>query len=78
MLHIHVFTQVHVEFNSEKDMIVVEGPPEEVEKARDQLEKFSQQLIETMSYEEVKVPQKFHRFIIGKNGQTGKFFFFFF
>lgn len=40
--------QVHVEFNADKDVIVVEGPPGEVETARDQLEAFTKQLVSFM------------------------------
>ncbi|XP_065187615.1 vigilin-like [Sycon ciliatum] len=62
--------KVHVEFNAEKELIIVEGPPNEVEKARDQLQAFTEQLIRTMDHDSVKIPQKFHRHIIGKSGAT--------
>ncbi|XP_031553878.1 vigilin-like [Actinia tenebrosa] len=60
--------KVHVEFSSEKDSIVLDGPPEEVERAREALETFIRELIASMAYAEITVDQKFHPHIIGKNG----------
>lgn len=60
--------KVHVEFSGEKDVIVLDGPPEEVERAREALETFIRELIASMAFAEIPVDQKFHPHIIGKNG----------
>lgn len=54
------------------DKIKVEGPPEEVEKAREQLEQQAQELIKKTSFAEIQVDAKYHKHIIGKGGSTGK------
>jgi len=60
--------KVHIEFNDGEDKIQVEGPPDEVEKARLALEEITQDLRSRMDYAELKVDPKYHRHIIGKNG----------
>jgi len=40
-----IISQVHVEFSGEKDAIVLDGPPEEVERAREALETFIRELV---------------------------------
>jgi len=60
--------KVHVEFSGEKDAIVLDGPPDEVERAREALETFIRELIASMAFAEIHVDQKFHPHIIGKNG----------
>ncbi|XP_032233771.2 vigilin-like [Nematostella vectensis] len=60
--------KVHVEFSDEKDSITLEGPPEQVESARESLEAFIRELIVSMAFAECNVDQKYHPHIIGKNG----------
>ncbi len=67
--------QVHVEFLEVGDKIKVEGPPEEVEKARESLEQQAQELVGRMSFCDINVDAKYHKHIIGKGGSTGEFFF---
>jgi hypothetical protein len=66
--------QVHVEFSDGGDVIKIEGPPDESEKAREALENQAKELIRTMDYAEISVDAKYHKHIIGKGGSTGKFF----
>ncbi len=54
------------------DKIKVEGPPEEVEKARESLEAQAQELVGRMAFVEISVDAKYHKHIIGKGGSTGK------
>jgi hypothetical protein len=67
--------QVHVEFLDGGDKIKVEGPPEEVEKAREQLDAQAKELIGKMSFSELSVDAKYHKHIIGKGGSTGEWHF---
>ena len=60
------FQQVHIEFTDGKDKIVVEGPPEEVNCARQALEERTKDLLSRMAFAEIEVDQKYHRHIIGK------------
>lgn len=60
--------KVHVEFSDEKDTITLEGPPQEVERAREALETFTRELKASMAFAEISVDQKFHPHVIGKNG----------
>lgn len=55
----------------EGDRIKVEGPPEEVEKARESLETQANELIAKMATIELNVEAKYHKHIIGKGGSTG-------
>ncbi|EDO37476.1 predicted protein [Nematostella vectensis] len=64
--------KVHVEFSDEKDSITLEGPPEQVESARESLEAFIRELIVSMAFAECNVDQKYHPHIIGKNGANGE------
>ena len=57
---------------NEGDRIKVEGPPEEVDKAREQLETQANELISKMSFVDLHVDAKYHKHIIGKGGSTGK------
>ena len=52
------------------DKIKVEGPPEEVEKAREAIEKHAKELISGTSFAEINVDAKYHKHIIGKGGST--------
>lgn len=63
--------QVHVEFLENGDKIKVEGPPDEVEKAREALDSQAQDLVAKMSFVEINVDAKYHKHIIGKGGSTG-------
>jgi predicted PilT family ATPase len=62
--------KVHVEFNSDSDKIVLEGPPTEVQQAKESFESFTEDLMATMDYAEIKVDQKYHRHVIGKGGAS--------
>lgn len=57
--------RVHVEFT---DKIKIEGPPEEVEEAKRQLEATAKDLASRLTSEELEVDPKYHKHIIGKQG----------
>ena len=40
--------QVHVEFNSDSDRIILEGPPAEVQQAKESFESFTEDLVHTL------------------------------
>ncbi len=61
-----------MEFLEAGDKIKVEGPPEEVEKAREALESQTRDLIANYAFVEINVDAKYHKHIIGKGGSTGK------
>ena len=61
--------KVHIGFNDD-DTIKVDGPPDEVEKAKAELERQASELIKTTSFADVKVDAKYHKHIIGKGGST--------
>lgn len=65
--------KVHVEFTDKEDKIKIEGPPEEVEKAQEQLEKMAQELISKMTFMEMHVDPKLFKHIIGKSGANSKY-----
>jgi len=60
--------KVHIEFLEDKDKIVIEGPPAEVNAAESLLESSLKDLTNTMSFADCTVDQKWHRHIIGKAG----------
>merc|ERR1711972_1206150 len=62
-------SKVHIVFNDD-DSIKVDGPPDEVEKARIELETQAGTLIKTMAFADIKVDAKYHKHIIGKGGST--------
>ena len=62
-------SKVHIVFNDD-DTIKVDGPPDEVEKARIELESQASTLIKTMAFADIKVDAKYHKHIIGKGGST--------
>ncbi|XP_030763823.1 vigilin [Sitophilus oryzae] len=62
--------KVHVEFTDKEDRIKIEGPPEEVEKAQEQIEAIANDLIQTMSFVELQVDNKLFKHIIGKSGSN--------
>ena len=61
-----------MEFLNSEDKIKIEGPPEESEKAREQLDAQARDLVARMSYAELSVDAKYHKHIIGKGGSTGE------
>merc|ERR1712012_815837 len=61
--------KVHIGFNDD-DSIKIDGPPEEVEKAKVELERQANDLIKSTSFAEIKVDAKYHKHIIGKGGST--------
>ena len=63
-----------MEFLNSEDKIKIEGPPEESEKAREQLDAQAKDLVGRMSFAELSVDAKYHKHIIGKGGSTGKWF----
>lgn len=64
--------QVHVEFSNDSDIIKVEGPPDESERARELLEKQVKELVAKTTFVEINVDAKYHKHIIGKGGSTGE------
>lgn len=60
------FQKLHVEFTENK--IKIEGPPEEVEKAKTAIENVAKDLIAKFTYVELSVDPKYCKHIIGKNG----------
>ena len=61
--------KVHIAFNDD-DFIKVDGPPDEVEKAKIELERQASELIKTTAFADIKVDAKYHKHIIGKGGST--------
>lgn len=61
-----------MEFVNSEDKIKIEGPPEESEKAREQLDAQAKELVGRMSFAELSVDAKYHKHIIGKGGSTGE------
>lgn len=62
--------KLHVNFLEDKDTILLEGPPEEVQQAETLLETSIAELKNTMSFADVVVDMKWHRHIIGKAGSN--------
>lgn len=60
--------KVHVEFIEDKDKILIQGPPAEVQSAENLLSSSIMELKNTMSYADIDVDPKWHRHIIGKAG----------
>lgn len=65
------FPEVHVGYTDE-DKIVVEGPPQDVDVIRKQLEAEAKELVNTLAVQEMSVDEKFMKHIIGKSGANGK------
>ena len=53
------------------DVIKIEGPPSDSEKAKEILEAEANGLITKMDFVEIDVDAKYHKHIIGKGGATG-------
>jgi len=62
-------SKVHIAF-CDDDKIKIDGPPDEAEKAFNEVEGQARNLIKTTSYVEFKVDAKYHKHIIGKGGST--------
>ncbi|XP_018054644.1 PREDICTED: vigilin [Atta colombica] len=60
--------KVNVEFTGKEDKIKIEGPPEEVEKAQNELQLMANDLISKLTFTELNVDPRFYKHIIGKNG----------
>lgn len=58
--------KVHVEFTENR--IKIEGPPEEVEKAQNELEIVTKDFVNKLTFVEMNVDPKFYKHIIGKSG----------
>lgn len=63
---------VHIEFTDKQDRIKIEGPTEEVEKAREQIESKTRELVGKLVFVEINVDPRFYKHIIGKNGSNGE------
>jgi len=61
--------KVHIAFNDD-GTIKVDGPPDDVEKAKEELERQVNGLVSSMDFAEIKVDAKYHKHIIGKGGST--------
>lgn len=62
--------KLHIEFVEAKDLILLEGPPGEVQQAEALLESSISKLNSTLQYVDVEVDRKWHRHIIGKAGSN--------
>lgn len=62
------YEKVHVEIVDDKNQIIIEGPPEEVEPVTEQLKICVSELIDRMYFKDIEVDSKHHKHIIGKNG----------
>ena len=60
--------QVHVEFTDKGETIKVEGPRDEVEKARINLETMIEEMLSRLKQDTINIDPKFHKHIIGKAG----------
>lgn len=60
--------KVNVEFTGKEDKIKIEGPPEEVEKAQNELQLMANDLMAKLSFTEFNFDPRFYKHIIGKNG----------
>lgn len=65
--------KVHIEFTDKEDKIKIEGPPEEVEKAKAQIEAIAEDLLRKLTFIELTVDPKYYKYIIGKNGSNGEY-----
>ena len=64
---------MHIEFLDAGDVIKIEGPPADADKAHEILENQAKDLMSAMEFVEINVDAKYHKHIIGKGGSTGKF-----
>ena len=63
---------MHIEFLDAGDVIKIEGPPSDAEKAKEILESQANELVTKMDFCEIDVDAKYHKHIIGKGGSNGK------
>ena len=61
--------KVHIVFQDD-DTIKVDGPPDEVEKAKQNLKSQVSVLVKDTAFADIKVDAKYHKHIIGKGGST--------
>lgn len=61
---------LHVNFPEKGDIIILEGSPDEVGRAKTQLTQIGVDLVRRMAYEDVKVDPKFFSQLIGKGGAS--------
>ena len=61
---------VNVSFASQENKIKIRGPQKDVERAREVLEAEVHRLKRDVAVRELRVDAKYHRFLIGKSGQT--------
>lgn len=64
------FQKIHVEFTENK--IKIEGPPEEVDRAKASIEAYTKDLVSKFIYEELQIDPKHYKHIIGKSGANVK------
>uniref|UniRef100_A0A2P2HWJ6 Vigilin n=1 Tax=Hirondellea gigas TaxID=1518452 RepID=A0A2P2HWJ6_9CRUS len=62
------FPLVHVEFTDKGESIKLEGPRDDVEKARDNLETMIAEMLSRLKQDQITVDSKYHKHIIGKSG----------
>ncbi|KAK7086534.1 hypothetical protein SK128_008145 [Halocaridina rubra] len=62
--------KVHVEFTDKQGGIRLEGPPEEVEKAREKLETMINEMKSKLTFDQITVDPRFYKHIIGKSGSN--------
>lgn len=62
--------KVHVEFTDNAGGIKLEGPPEEVETAREKLSAMIEEMQSKLSFDQLTVDPKFYKHIIGKSGSN--------
>lgn len=60
--------KVNVEFTGKEDKIKIEGPPEQVEKAQNELQLMANDLMAKLTFTDLNVDPRFYKHIIGKNG----------
>ena len=70
LTHFILFLKVHIEFLDAGDVIKIEGPPTDADKAREILEEQAKELMTKMDFTEINVDAKYHKHIIGKGGST--------
>lgn len=62
--------KLSLDFNEDRECVILEGPPMEVNQAQKLLETAIADLKSNMSFEDIEVDQKWHRHIIGKGGSN--------
>ncbi|XP_043241584.1 vigilin-like isoform X4 [Amphibalanus amphitrite] len=59
---------IHVEFDTGSSKVKIEGPMEDVKKAGERIAARVKELEDSMCVEELDIPNKYHKHIIGKDG----------